>query len=204
MSNSSEDPLDRLWTEYGDAFKGFDDLTLARWISQTLGQLEGKVWRLSHPLIGALRLAGVQGHKREIWHKRLVSIPSAYTEAPCCRAPLLGFFTRYIVETGLICPFCSETAVALEEIPNPLRSRIQNWAEDYGRIHEVAHWSEAGMDQSDDYDEDLELAAEQSEKSLADLGRVLAPRLLEFFPAIIWEDQDNCLEVRPEDIQFEP
>jgi len=29
---------------------------------------------------------------------------------------------------------------------------------------------------------------------------MLAPKLLNHFPAIIWEDQDECLEVRPEDV----
>ena len=31
-------------------------------------------------------------------------------------------------------------------------------------------------------------------------GSQIAPGLLEFYPAIIWEDQDECLEVRPEDV----
>jgi hypothetical protein len=35
---------------------------------------------------------------------------------------------------------------------------------------------------------------------LARAGRELAPQLLNFHPAIIWEDQDECLEVRPEDV----
>ena len=26
------------------------------------------------------------------------------------------------------------------------------------------------------------------------------PPLLEVYPAVIWEDQDECLEVRPEDV----
>jgi hypothetical protein len=30
----------------------------------------------------------------------------------------------------------------------------------------------------------------------------LAPALLEFYPAVVWEDQDECLEVRPEDVQL--
>ena len=33
-------------------------------------------------------------------------------------------------------------------------------------------------------------------------GRQLAPRLLEFYPAAVWEDQDECLEVRPEDVRL--
>jgi hypothetical protein len=34
---------------------------------------------------------------------------------------------------------------------------------------------------------------------LSRAGRELAPKLLNFYPAVIWEDQDECLEVRPED-----
>jgi len=57
MPTESDSPLDQLWTEYGQVFREFDDLTLARWLAQTLGQLSGKAWRWSHPLIGAYRLA---------------------------------------------------------------------------------------------------------------------------------------------------
>ena len=56
MAFDSDAPLDLLWKEYRLGFKDFDDLTLARWLAQTLGQLEGKPWRLSHPLVGAYRL----------------------------------------------------------------------------------------------------------------------------------------------------
>ena len=35
---------------------------------------------------------------------------------------------------------------------------------------------------------------------LAAMGEGLAPALVEFFRAVIWEDQDECLQVRPEDI----
>ena len=31
-------------------------------------------------------------------------------------------------------------------------------------------------------------------------GRELAPKLLNVYAAVIWEDQDECLEVRPEDV----
>jgi hypothetical protein len=27
--------------------------------------------------------------------------------------------------------------------------------------------------------------------------------LLEFYPAVVWEDQDECLEVRPEDVKLQ-
>ena len=36
--------------------------------------------------------------------------------------------------------------------------------------------------------------------SRVEAGRTLAKQLLEHYPAVIWEDQDECLEVRPEDI----
>jgi len=65
MAANPESPLDLLWKEYSLIFREFDDLTLARWLAQTLGQLEGKAWRLSHPLLGAYRLAAeLQGFKK--------------------------------------------------------------------------------------------------------------------------------------------
>ena len=72
----SDYPLDRLWKEYGRAFHDFDDLTLGRWLAQTLGQLQGRVWRMSHPLLGAYRLAAELGHDRQVWLKRMASTPS--------------------------------------------------------------------------------------------------------------------------------
>ena len=79
MAVNPESPLDLLWKEYGLVFRDFDDLTLARWLAQTLGQIAGKAWRLSHPLLGAYRLAAQLGHERQIWSKRLATPPSAYT-----------------------------------------------------------------------------------------------------------------------------
>ena len=43
-------------------------------------------------------------------------------------------------------------------------------------------------------------AAREAERLLAQAGAQIAPRFLEFYPALVWEDQDECLEVRPEDI----
>src|SRR5437667_12320320 len=103
MENMSESPVDRLWKEYSAVFRDFDDLTLARWLAQTLGQLEGRAWRLSHPLIRAYRLAAQLAHDRPIWLKRLVHPPSAYVEAPCCRAPLLPLLLRDVLDSCLIC-----------------------------------------------------------------------------------------------------
>ncbi len=200
MGIESDAPQDLLWKEYGLIFRDFDDLTLARWMAQTLGQFEGKSWRYSHPLMGAYRLAAQIGHERQIWLQRLATPPPAYAEAPCCRAPLLPLLTRDVREAGLICPHCNETLVAFEELPGVLKSDLEAWAERYGPIHAVAHWEEPERKQSGDYDRAFERAAEQAEELLAEAGRRLAPRLLEFYPAAVWEDQDECLEVRPEDV----
>ena len=40
------------------------------------------------------------------------------------------------------------------------------------------------------------------EELLATAGREIVPKFLELYPAIVWEDQDECLEVRPEDIEL--
>ncbi len=80
---------DNLFKEYSAVFEEFDDLTLARWLAQTLGQLRGRVWRFSHPLVGAYRLAAEIGHRRQIWLKRLASVPQSFSDSPCCRAPSL-------------------------------------------------------------------------------------------------------------------
>ncbi|RUM88658.1 MAG: hypothetical protein DSZ24_03120 [Thermodesulfatator sp.] len=61
MAHPEDQPLDRLLAEYGQVFRVFDDLTLARWMSQTLGQFTGRVLRLSHPLVAAYRLAAQLG-----------------------------------------------------------------------------------------------------------------------------------------------
>ena len=64
MAANPESPLDQLWKEYSLVFREFDDLKLARWMAQTLGQLEGRAWRLSHPLLGAYRLAAQAANDR--------------------------------------------------------------------------------------------------------------------------------------------
>jgi len=200
MSSETESPLDRLWREHGELFRQFDDLTLARWMAQTLGQLRGRVWRFSHPLVGAYRLAAQVGHDRQVWLKRLANPPSAYPDSDCCRAPVLPLLTRDILESGLICQHCSATVVALGDLPDALAYRLREWAEAYGPVHAVAHWDDAQQRACVDYDQAYERAAKQAEVMLGRLGRELAPALLEVFPTVIWEDQDECLEVRPEDI----
>lgn len=195
-----ESPLDRLWKEYGLPFRGFDDLSLARWCAQTLGQLHGQVWRMSHPLVGAYRLGAQLAHERQIWLQRLVNVPVDYQPAPCCRAPLLPLFTRDILENGLICQHCGETCVEFADIPESLRFPIEEWALVYRSTHDVAHWDEERQRTAGDYDKQFEAAAQRVEQFLAEAARNLIPRLLEWYPAMVWEDQDECLEVRPEDI----
>jgi len=202
MTDDSESPMDRLWSEYGSLFYEFDDLTLARWMSQTLGQIEGRAWRLSHPLLSAYRLAAQVGHDRQIWFKRLVSHPSAYPVAECCRAPVLPLFTRDIVDTGLICQHCSETVVPFGDLPKELQASIRAWSEQYKIQHEVAHWDPQQQELVEDYDETCEEAAEVVETLLVQAATELVPQILELYPAVIWEDQDECLEVRPEDLEL--
>jgi len=202
MAFDSDAPLDLLWKEYRLAFHDFDDLTLGRWLAQTLGQLAGKAWRLSHPLVGAYRLAAQLGHERQIWFKRLATPPATYSESPCCRAPMLALLTREVRESGLICQHCGETLVPFEEIPAEIRPDLEAWAAQYEPVHAVAHWDDSQRRSAGDYDRAYEKAAEEAEQLLARAGRQLAPGLLHFYPAVIWEDQDECLEVRPEDVSL--
>ena len=200
MANFAESALDRLWKEYRAVFSDWDDLTLARWMAQTLGQLEGKTWRLSHPLLGVYRLAAQAAHDRQIWFKRLASPPPAYPESPCCRAPLLPLFTRDVLDSGLVCQHCADTCVPFDEIPSGLQTEIRDWAEKYGQLHAIAHWDEDQRKRAANYERELEDAATGVERLLAVAGRERVPKLLEHYPAVVWEDQDECLEVRPEDI----
>ena len=203
MGNDNDSPLDRLWTEYGSVFQDFDDMTLARWMAQTLSQLEGRVWRLSHPLVGVYRLAAQQAHERQIWLKRLASPPASYPEAECCRAPLLPLVTRDILESGLVCQHCLATAVSFADIPKQLQKDTRSWAEEYAAVHAVAHWDDRQRKGAGDYDRAYEEAATAAETLLASAGQLILPKFLEFYPVVIWEDQDECLEVRPEDISFQ-
>lgn len=195
-------PLDALWKEYRDVFRRWDDLTLARWLAQTLGQFEGQVWRMSHPLMGAYRLAAQLAHDRQIWFKRLATPPIAYAESPCCRAPLFPLLTRDVRESGLICPHCDDSLVPFPELPEDCRGALEEWAAEYAPVHAVAHWDDRQRKASGDYDQAFEDAARTAEVLLARAGTELAPRLLEHYPAIVWEDQDECLEVRPEDVKL--
>lgn len=202
MAANAESPLDLLWKEYSLIFREFDDLTLARWLSQTLGQLAGKSWRLSHPLLGAYRLGSQLGHEKQIWLKRLATAPHAYSDSPCCRAPMLPLLTRDVKDAGLICQHCNDTLVPFDELPDSVRGELEKWADKYGPVHAVAHWDDRQRKSAGDYDRAFENAAEEAERLLAQAGKTLAVRLLEFYPAVVWEDQDECLEVRPEDVRL--
>ena len=202
MGTDADAPLDVLWKDYSTAFRDFDDMMLARWMAQTLGQLGGKVWRLSHPLLGAYRLAAQIAHERQIWLKRLVTPPSAYSNSGCCRAPMLPLLTRDVRDAGLVCQHCSETLVPFDEIPVPVQRELDGWASQYATVHAVAHWDDRQRKSAGDYDHAYENAAEEAEDLLAQAGKIIAPKLLEFYAAIVWEDQDECLEVRPEDVML--
>jgi hypothetical protein len=198
----SENETDRLWREYSRVFEGWDEITLARWMSQTLGQFEGRVWRYSHPLMGSYRIAAAQAHEKGTWLKRLANSPSGYSEAPCCRAPLLPLFTRDVMETGLICVHCGGTAVPFDEIKPDLRARLEKWSGEYSPVHHVAHWDEREQASVANYDKAYEAAATQAEVLLAQMAVKILPEFLDDYPAIVWEDQDECLEVLPQDIEI--
>jgi hypothetical protein len=201
VASNADSPFDVLWKEYSQVFRDFDDLSLGRWLAQTLGQLQGKVWRLSHPLLGAYRLGAQIAHEKQVWLKRVTSPPAGYVESPCCRAPMLPMLTRDVHEAGLICQHCSDTLVPFDEIPAAVQKDLEAWATKYRPVHEVAHWDDRQRKTAGDYDRAYENAAREAEKLLAHAGKTIAPSLLDFYPAIVWEDQDECLEVRPEDIR---
>jgi hypothetical protein len=115
---------------------------------------------------------------------------------------MLPLLSRDIRESGLICQHCNETLVPFDEIPEAIRVELDFWAGVYEPIHAVAHWDDRQRKSAGDYDRAYENAAREAEKILFQAGKVLSVRLLEFYPAVIWEDQDECLEVRPEDIRL--
>jgi hypothetical protein len=150
--------------------------------------------------VGAYRLGAQVGHDRQVWFKRLATPPPAYAESPCCRAPLLPLLSRDVLESGLTCLHCGETCVALDDLPSELQAVVRPWAEQYAPIHAIAHWDDAQRRDCGDYDAKFEDAAQEAENLLSTAGRTLAPRFLDYYPALVWEDQDECLEVRPEDV----
>ncbi|HIL73534.1 MAG TPA: hypothetical protein EYG44_04825 [Verrucomicrobia bacterium] len=202
MARELTDNHDHLWKGYRQVFMEMDDLSLARWMAQTLGQFSGQAWRLSHPLMLAYELAAHAGHDRQIWLKGMAIIPADYIAAECCRAPLLPMLSRDVYDVGLICKHCGETCMKLDDLPDEIRQELDAWSTLYDKAHSIAHWEDDGKKLPPDYDTVFELAAQSAEKLLAQAGSQLAPALLDLYPAVAWEDQDECLEVRPEDVDI--
>ncbi|MDX1952740.1 MAG: hypothetical protein SFY81_11205 [Verrucomicrobiota bacterium] len=196
----SDSPTEKLLIEYSEVFRDMDDLTLARWMAQTLGQLSGRCVRMSHPLVTSYRLAAQIGHARQIWLKRLATAPAAFSESTCCRTPLVPLLTRDVSETGLICQHCGETAVPFDDIPEKLRAELHAWSRQYAPIHAVAHWDERQRQAVLNYQQEFEKAATLAEGLLQEAGSQIGPKMLDDYPMLIWEDQDECLEVEPEDL----
>ncbi len=152
--------------------------------------------------MGAYRLGAQLAHDRQIWLKRLATAPAAYPDSPCCRAPLLPLLTRDVLESGLVCQHCGESCVPFEDIPAELHDELRVWAKEYEPLHGVAHWDDTKRKRGGNYDKNYEDAAIEAERMLGAMGRQLAPKFLDHYPAVVWEDQDECLEVRPEDISL--
>jgi len=85
-------------------------------------------------------------------------------------------------------------------LPAAIRPELETWAREYEPVHAVAHWDDRQRRKSGNYDDAYENAAQQAIRLLHTSGFVLAPKLLETYAAVIWEDQDECLEVRPEEV----
>ncbi|MSR67153.1 MAG: hypothetical protein EXS24_07260 [Pedosphaera sp.] len=200
MHHETPNAVDRLWNEYRELFSGWDELTLARWLSQTLSQLQGRSWRMSHPLVAAYRLAAQMAVKKHVWSQRLVAPPNPYLLAECCRSPLLPLVTRDAAESGFLCLHCNASCVTAETVATQSKP-IADWANEYATHHAVAHWDDAERRRVRDYDKSYQRAASKAELLLAKLGLDLAPKLLDYYPAVIWEDQDECLQVLPEDVR---
>ena len=126
--------------------------------------------------------------------------PPPTRNRPCCRAPFLPLLTRDVRAEGLICEHCNEILVPFDEIPAEFREPLAAWAQQYEPVHAVAHWDDRQRRKAGNYDDAFEAAAKQAEQLLSHAGRELAPKLLDAYASVIWEDQDECLEVRPEDV----
>ncbi|MFQ3670704.1 MAG: hypothetical protein SNJ84_04525 [Verrucomicrobiia bacterium] len=201
MHEEDREALDRLWEEYRLFFDGFDDPTLARFMAQLLGQMNGGIWRGSHPMSGLLRLAAQTCHQRGLRIARHARVPEGYEAAVCCGAPMVPLFTRDVLERGFICPFCDGTVRGVDDLPDDAQQRVRSWAEQYGELHEVAHWDERQRAASGDYEEVFNRAAQRGTEMWIELVEQVLPMLVpEVFPTMIWEDHDECLDIRPEDM----
>ena len=89
------------------------------------------------------------------------------------------------------------------DLSGEMQSLLGPWADEYAPVHAVAHWDEKQQKASRNYTDMVENSAQKAEDLLAQIGTDIAPRLLDNFPVVVWEDQDECLEVRPEDVPME-
>lgn len=204
MPDSGDSSIDNLWREYARIFHDWDDLTIARWMAQTLGQFESRSWRLSHPLMGSYRLACQIAQDRGLKLNRLVTVPVAYGVVECCGQPILPLLTRDVVESGLVCQHCGGTAVSFEDLPERIKPAVRDWSDRYAPVHQVAHWDDRERKGSKNYDKAFENAALKAELLLKEAAHEIAPLLLRHYPAVVWEDQDECLDVVPEDVVLCP
>ena len=76
---------------------------------------------------------------------------------------------------------------------------MKTWVDEYAPIHAVAHWDDRQRKSVPDYDRAFGKPAKEAERLLGFAGREPA-EVSRSFPVIVWEDQDECLEVRPEDV----
>jgi hypothetical protein len=200
MAHEDSNQLDRLWQEYGQFLSDWDDMTLARWMAQTLAQLSGRAWRNSHPLIGVYRLAAIEAGRRGLRVGRLAMVPHEYPAAPCCGAPVLPVLTRDILEQGLHCMHCGGKLAGLEDLDGSVQQDLQEWAEKYNAVHQVAHWTDEERKKSRNYNKAYNAAAEEAENLLIELRDTILPRMLDLYPAVVWEDHDECLDIRADDL----
>ncbi len=189
-----------LWQEHMRALKSWDDLSLARWLSQTLGQLHERCWRASHPLVVAYRLGATVAQQRDLWNRRTFSFNNHYQSTSCCGAPTIPFISFEVCTHGIYCSCCGEVLSTLEDMTEDIAPALRQWGKDYDAIHQVAHWNDNERKQCGDYDRALDKACERAIPMLSRLGYEIAPKVLRIFPAVFWEDADNCLDVIPEDI----
>ncbi len=193
---------DPLWREYGEIFRSLDDFSLARWMSQTLGQFRGRVVRLSHPLMVAYRLANDQAFERDVWPRRLVPAPHGYHPSPCCSAPFLPRIHYDVAESGLLCEHCWEILVPFGDLPADFQPLLRDWGERYDRKHQVAHWTDEEMARFEgDFSQHRAESVSEALGLLSGLRGEILPGLLDHYPALVWDDQDECLEIGPEDIR---
>jgi hypothetical protein len=92
--------------------------------------------------------------------------------------------------------------VPFDDIPAELKEPLKQWAETYAPIHAVAHWDEQQRKSVPNYDQKIESSAVEVEKLMVSAVKNLLPPFLDHYPAVVWEDQDECLEVRPDDIRL--